>query len=38
MILSFRRKEVILMKMPNLLEAKKRTKLEPKTINYNLIL
>jgi len=36
MILSFRRKEVILMKMPNLLEAKKRTKLEPKTINYNL--
>jgi len=36
MILSFRRKEVIFMKMPNLLEAKKRTKLEPKTINYNL--
>jgi len=36
MILSFRRKEVIFMKMPNLLDAKKRTKLEPKTINYDL--
>ncbi|MCI9586134.1 MAG: tRNA (N6-isopentenyl adenosine(37)-C2)-methylthiotransferase MiaB [Bacilli bacterium] len=36
MILSFRRKEVIFMQMPNLLEAKKRTKIEPKTINYEI--
>jgi len=36
MILSFRRKEVILMKMPNLLEAKKRTQIKPKIINYKL--
>ncbi len=36
MVLSFRRKEVIYMQMPNLIEAKKRTKIKPKTINYNL--